>query len=649
MTHHIKRVVLPFTALVGQEKLKKALVLNAINPNLCGVLVRGEKGTAKSTAVRALAALLPEIEVAQCPFCCSPSDPALQCDLCHDRYERGKEIASVKRKIKVVDLPLGATEDRLVGTLDIERALKDGIRALQPGILAEVNQGILYIDEVNLLDDHLVDVLLDSAAMGVNIIEREGISLSHPARFILVGTMNPEEGELRPQLLDRFGLSVEVTGLKDVEERVKIVEVVEAFQKAPLDFCRTYEHQQHVLREQIVAARVLLNNVDLPTELVRAIAEICIKLSIDGHRADFLIARAAKTIAAFNGRKRVDENDVKEAVEFVLPHRMRRKPFEEPRSFQQEADQIINEHQPPCNQHQQERDGSNDSESDSDTDNDEPGCMTEEVFDIGEQRQPKIKVARDRKQRAGFGRRADTLTSNTGKYIKSRIPGNGTSDIALDATIRASIARTGKLDIQKEDLREKVRKKRTAAVIVFVVDASGSMGVMRRMEAAKGAVMALLEEAYQKRDKVGFIAFRNDHAEVLLPPTSSVELAAKYLAELPTGGKTPISDGLYQGLMVLKRERVKNGNLIPIMVLVSDGKGNVPLNSNVKQEVISLAREIKERCIRLVVINSESGFLDIGYSKEIAEASGGSYHHLDHLDARSIVNVIKPLTEAVQP
>jgi magnesium chelatase subunit D len=650
MTHHIKRVVLPFTALVGQEKLKKALVLNAINPNLCGVLIRGEKGTAKSTAVRALAALLPEIEVAQCPFCCSPSDPALQCDLCHDRYERGKEIASVKRTIKVVDLPLGATEDRLVGTLDIERALKDGIKALQPGILAEVNQGILYIDEVNLLDDHLVDVLLDSAAMGVNIVEREGISLSHPARFILVGTMNPEEGELRPQLLDRFGLSVEVTGLKDVEERVKIVEVVEDFQKAPLDFCRTYEHQQHELREQIVAARVLLNNVDLPTVLVRAIAEICIKLSIDGHRADFLIARAAKTIAAFNGREQADKDDVKEAVELVLPHRMRRKPFEEPQPFQQEAERIINEHQSPCEQHQYERDSSTDPESDSDTDDhNEPGGMTEDVFDIGVQRQPQIKVARDRKQRAKFGRRADTLTSNAGKYIKSRIPENMTSDIALDATIRASIARTGTLDIQKEDLREKVRKKRTAAVIVFVVDASGSMGVMRRMEAAKGAVMALLEEAYQKRDKVGFIAFRHDRAEVLLPPTSSIELAAKYLAELPTGGKTPISDGLYQGLRVLKQERVKNSNLIPILVLVSDGKGNVPLNSNVKHEVISLAREIKERCIRLVVINSENGFLDIGYSKEIAEASGGSYHHLDHLDARSIVNVIKPLTEADQP
>lgn len=646
MTHHIERVVLPFTALVGQEKLKKALVLNAINPSLCGVLIRGEKGTAKSTAVRSLAELLPEIDVAGCPFHCHPTDASMQCDACHAQLERGEEIPSRKQKIKVIDLPLGATEDRLVGTLDIERALKDGIKALQPGLLAEVNQGILYIDEVNLLDDHLVDVLLDAAAMGVNTVEREGVSLSHPARFILVGTMNPEEGELRPQLLDRFGLSVEIAGLKDIEARVRIVEVVEDFQRDPVEFCLRYDAQQEALRGQIVGARKILNQVSLPTELVRAIAEICINLSIDGHRADFLIARTAKTIAAFNGRLEAVDDDVKEAANLVLPHRMRRKPFEEPKPFQQEVERAIDEHRESPQKQSSDREdgGSSSPKSESDGNEDDgSGGLSEAVFDIGEQRRPPIQVPKDQRQRTGFGRRVDTLSSSAGRYIKARIPQSPTSDIAIDATMRASVARTGTLLIEKEDLRQKIRQKRTAAVIMFVVDASGSMGARRRMEAAKGAVMALLEDAYQNRDKVGFIAFRQDHAEVILPPTPSVELAARCLRELPTGGKTPLSNGLSKGIEVLKREKVKNGNIVPIMVLVSDGKGNVPLNGNVKQEVLALAQDIREQRIHLVVINSEEGFIDIGYGREIADASGGQYHHLDHLDAASMVNLIRPL------
>jgi len=253
------RAVLPFTAIVGQERLKKALLLNAVNPNLRGVLIRGEKGTAKSTAVRALAELLPEIEVVtDCPFNCHPEDPGLQCESCRRRYEGGEELPSAKRKMRVVDLPLGATEDRVVGTLDIERALREGIRALQPGILAEANRGILYIDEINLLDDHLVDVLLDAAAMGVNIIEREGVSVSHPSKFILVGTMNPQEGELRPQLLDRIGLQVDVEGIKEVSQRVRIVEVVEEFEADPIAFVRKHIPEQRKLQERILKAQALL-------------------------------------------------------------------------------------------------------------------------------------------------------------------------------------------------------------------------------------------------------------------------------------------------------------------------------------------------------------------------------------------------------
>ena len=343
MSNRIKRVVLPFAALVGQQDLQLALLLNAINPSLMGVLVTGEKGTGKSTAVRALADLLPDIEVVKCRFNCSPNNPSLQCNLCNDKHLNGEKLDTVTRKTRVVELPLGATEDRVVGTIDIEKALSEGIKALQPGILAEVNQGILYIDEVNLLDDHLVDVLLDSAAMGVNNIEREGISISHPSRFILVGTMNPEEGEIRPQLLDRFGLSVNVKGLKDPKERMKIMKLVEDFEQHPESVSIKYVNEQAELRKRILNARDILSEVEIPANIFTTIINICIEFEVHGHRADFLIARAAKTIAAYNQRKTVNEDDVVKASELVLPHRMRRLPFEEPQPVTDKVQRIVSQ------------------------------------------------------------------------------------------------------------------------------------------------------------------------------------------------------------------------------------------------------------------------------------------------------------------
>lgn len=341
MPGRIKRVVLPFAALVGQQDLQLALLLNAINPSLMGVLVTGEKGTGKSTAVRALADLLPDIEVVRCRFNCSPNNPSLQCNICHDNYLKGETLDTFTRKTKVVELPLGATEDRVVGTIDIEKALSEGIKALQPGILAEVNQGILYIDEVNLLDDHLVDVLLDSAAMGVNTVEREGISISHPSRFILVGTMNPEEGEIRPQLLDRFGLSVNVKGLKNPKERMKIIKLVEDFEQDPESITKDYNDAQAELRERILNAREILNQVQIPAHIFDTIINICIEFEVHGHRADFLIARTSKTIAAYNQRKTVNEDDIVKASELVLPHRMRRLPFEEPQPVTDKVKRIV--------------------------------------------------------------------------------------------------------------------------------------------------------------------------------------------------------------------------------------------------------------------------------------------------------------------
>ena len=322
--------IYPFAAIVGQEEMKKGLLLNAINPKLSGILIRGEKGTAKSTAVRALAALLPEIEVvADCTYGCHPEDVTTMCAQCRDRLAASEDLPRAWRKMRVVDLPVSATEDRVVGTLDIEQAIKKGEKHFEPGVLAQANRGILYVDEVNLLDDHIVDVLLDSAAMGVNTVEREGVSFTHPASFIMVGTMNPEEGELRPQLLDRFGLCVNITGILDPALRVEVVKRRAAFEEDQEKFARQWEDEEEVLRRQIVAAKESLPGVRVSDEMLFLIAKIAIEMGVDGHRADLVMMKAAKTMAALNGRDEAGEEDVRLSVDLALIHRMRRKPFQE--------------------------------------------------------------------------------------------------------------------------------------------------------------------------------------------------------------------------------------------------------------------------------------------------------------------------------
>jgi len=324
-----RRVLYPFSAIVGQEQMKRALILNAINPSVGGVLIRGQKGTAKSTAVRGLAEVLPDVEIVKgCRFNCDPAHPDKFCWECRERAEAGG-LDVEKRMMRVVDLPVGATEDRVVGSLDIEKALKQGLQAFEPGILADANRSILYVDEINLLDDYVVDALLDAAAMGVNTVEREGVSVSHPAQFIIVGSMNPEEGELRPQLLDRIALQVEVEGIPDIEQRIEIVVRQNEFQRDPLEFRRQYDGDQERLRARIIQARSLLSRITMPPEYLRTIARICIEFRVDGHRADIMIDRAARTNAAYEGRDRVIEDDLIEAAELVLPHRMRKRPFEE--------------------------------------------------------------------------------------------------------------------------------------------------------------------------------------------------------------------------------------------------------------------------------------------------------------------------------
>lgn len=324
-----RRAVYPFTAIVGQEEMKLALLLNVIDPKIGGVMIMGDRGTGKSTTIRALADLLPEIDVvAEDPFNSHPSNPEMMSDEVRDRLATGGTLPTAKKKVQMVDLPLGATEDRVCGTIDIEKALSEGIKAFEPGLLAKANRGILYVDEVNLLDDHLVDVLLDSAASGWNTVEREGISIRHPANFVLVGSGNPEEGELRPQLLDRFGMHAEIRTVKEPQLRVKIVEERSAFDQAPQDFLSQHQTEQDALQARIVQAQDLLPSVTMAYELRVQISEVCSELDVDGLRGDIVVNRAAKAVAAFDGRTEVTLADIKKIIALCLRHRLRKDPLE---------------------------------------------------------------------------------------------------------------------------------------------------------------------------------------------------------------------------------------------------------------------------------------------------------------------------------
>lgn len=652
-----RRTVFPFTAIVGQECMKKALVLNAINPHLGGVLIRGQKGTAKSTAARALANLLPEIEVVKdCSFNCNPRQRSEMCNECFTRKAKGEKLPVIKRKMKVVEMPLGSTEDRVIGTLNIEHAIKKGEKIYEPGILAAAHRGILYVDEVNLLDDHLVDILLDSAAMGVNTVEREGISFSHPARFILVGTMNPEEGELRPQLLDRFGLCVEVEGIGDSGLRVEVVRRYMEYENDPHGFEKKWGEKEKKLSKLIIQAENLFPEVHFSDDILSLIANIAIEMSVDGHRSDIFMLKVAQTISAYHERIEITADDVKEAAELVLSHRMRRKPFQEPKVDKEKLEESVRKHNKGIQNNQampSQQDNSQENKSENNQEQSAaPNGQAETTFESPDSYPvKKISLPNDSQVKMGSGRRSKAQSdTKSGRYIKSRIPLSKTNDIAFDATFRAAapyqIQRNNSASavaIEPQDIREKVREKKIGNTIMFVVDSSGSMGANRRMIETKGAILSLLVDAYQKRDKVGLAAFKGDKAELLLAPTSSVELAKKQLEDLPTGGRTPLSKGLLKGFEVLRNEFSKNKKIVPFLVVISDGKANVSINDGVNpfDEAKRIAGEIKQSGINSIVIDTETSFVKLGKLSELSEVLDGKYFHLQDVKAETISNIVK--------
>ena len=667
-------VTFPFTAIVGQDKMKRALILNAISPQIGGVLIRGERGTAKSTAARALAALLPDIEVVQdCPFHCDPAAPLTLCDDCRARSLRQPELPRVRCRTQFVDLPVSATEDRVVGTLDIEKAIKKGERHFEPGVLAAANRGLLYVDEVNLLDDHVVDLLLDSAAMGVNVVEREGISFTHPARFILVGTMNPEEGELRPQLLDRFALCVEIKTISDPQQRVEIVRRRVLYEADPEVFARTWHPQEQALSETIRQAQLLLPQVTYRDEDLFTVAELTAEFEVDGHRADIVILKTALAHAAFEGRTAIADADILLAAELALPHRLHKKPLQGSDLRLDKLEQRLEASQSRA---------ANGTQASTDTEIVKKNAASAELTQsaappvatplkghqadamplsyirepgvtmaIGPTFQPRhLQTPLDRMVRDGPGKRSFTRTSRKrGRYVSSCDARGDTSDIAFDATFRQAAPdqihrnhETAALALKKQDLRRKVRVRRAANLILFVVDASWSMAAAERMKATKGAILSLLMDAYQKRDEVGLITFQRESASLLLQPTSSVEAAREILQDIPVGGKTPLAAGLMLAYEVLSRERRKDPEVMPMLILLTDGAGNVSMTGLPPQEeALNLAHQIRQSGIRAVVINTEHQSLDRGLAQQLADRMGAPCYTLTELGAQELYTTVR--------
>lgn len=676
----------PFTAIVGQTAMKRALLFNAINPKIGGVLIRGKKGTAKSTAVRSLAALLPEVTVVQgCPYSCTPEARQGICQWCQPD---GGQAPAVTRQVRIVDLPVGATEDRLVGSLDIEQAIKTGNRSFEPGLIAATHRGILYIDEVNLLNDHLVDVLLDASAMGRNYVEREGISVSHAAEFILVGTMNPEEGDLRPQLLDRFGLAVEVDGSFAPDERRVVVRRRIDYETSPHQFMDHWREAEEQERERLRRSRELLPQVQVGADILELITDICAEYQVDGLRGDIVMYKTAGTIAAYEGRTHVTAQDVREAAQMALLHRQRRLPFQQPNLATEQLDSMVQEFQ---NQQQRREPSGQDSDSPPESDESEPftsqleseatttgerdtglSSQQDEDFDIGESF-PVLSIEiepPDKRPRRSGGRRSKIIgDSSAGRYVGARTPLGPVTDLALDATLRvAAPQQTRRRDslagggaallIEPWDVREKVRETKTGSLILFVVDASGSMAAQRRMSAVKGAVHSLLVDAYQRRDRVGLISFRGTEAAILLPPTSSVELAEARLADMPTGGRTPLSQGLSLALQVIETERLKDREVLPLVVLLSDGRANVRLGWSqgdpeptpgvapgeegpASADAKAIASLFREHHIPSVVVDTEVGVLKFGMAQPVAEAMGAQYIKLEDLRADNLAQAVR--------
>jgi len=612
----------PFSAIVGQEILKKALLLNCINPAIGGVLICGEKGTAKSTIVRSLSALFPHLNV--------------------------------------VTLPLNATEDMVLGGLDIEKALQEGITECQPGVLAKAHGNILYIDEVNLLSESLLNTILDASASGVCRIEREGISYTFPCKFILIGSMNPEEGGLRPQILDRFGFFVDIKGEMNPRSRKEIIKKRLLFEQDPKAFCQQHDDDTILVRGIIEKAQALLPSISPSESTIMIIAELCKQAFVAGHRADMAFCNGAMALAALEGRKKIARSDIETVKDLALIHRIRS--VSQPQNDENNSDQNDSDNeqtpQPEENKESQSEDQENstepkqsqlpdNSEQTAQEDNDKPQQSDqheeEELYDIGtiDINSDIIENYNDSTYRnSGSGRRSKTRTSTKhGHYVKVRMPKHGISDLAFDATLRVAAPyqklreKNGMaVSIKRQDIRVKVREKRIGHTILFLLDTSGSMGLQKRMSETKAAVFELLKESYKKRDTVGLMSFNQHDASLKLHPTRSLDLAHKCLKDVKVGGKTPLSIGLLKSTELMKSMLRKNNEIMPVVVIISDGRANYDSSAGKPWEnALQVAKKISAEPIRFIVVDTEVGFIRLGMAKKLAATLQADYFYLEDL------------------